>query len=312
MVRPAVLALLLLTACAGTEAAGPDGDATLEVVGYRGPIEIEFSQTFRAVWRDSRGTSPAMGVVWSSSNQGVAGVSQTGVVTGVAPGSAIVRAEAGGRSAGVALEILPLTHYTPQELAVFNTLVFSGNGARRLRKWADDIRIQVSGVPSAEDREALDAVAVELAATLRTIPVSLVEFGGNVQLAFVPDTLYRSMAGGTCAPPAFVWGFSCPTADSASRLVQTVVFISSTRSAEIRRYLIRHELMHMAGFYDHPSGVPSILNRPEQITLDHYLPLDFGLLEMMGRAELVPGMYGSEAMLVLAGLSRLLPPNLRQ
>lgn len=312
MFRPPLLALLLLAACAGGEVVGPAADAALEVAGYRGPIETEFSQTLTAVWRDSRGTTPATGVVWRSTDQAVAVVSQNGAVTGVAPGGATVFAETGGRSAAVAVEILPLTHYTPLELSVFNHLAFSGNGARRLRKWEGGIRIQLSGAPSAEDRAALEAVAGELGATLRTIPVSLVEFGGNVQLAFIPDSLYRNMAGGTCSPPAFVWGFSCPTADSASRYLQAVVFVSSTRSVEIRRYLIRHELMHMAGFYDHPSGVPSILTRPEQITLDHYLPLDFGLLEMMGRLELTAGMYGDEAMLILSTLPRLAPPSLRK
>jgi hypothetical protein len=308
MTRRLILSLCVLAACSDSGLIGPVADASLEVTGYLGPIEVQNSRTLTAVWRDSRGTYPAAGVTWRSSNQGVALVGQNGVVTGVSPGAATISVQAGARVADVAVEILPLTHYSPLELSVFNHLVFSGNGARRLRKWEGGIRIQVSGDPSEADRAVVEVVAAELAARLRTITVTLVEFGGNVQLGFVPDSLYRAMAGGTCAPPASVWGFSCPTADSASRYVQTVVFVSSTRSPEIRRYLIRHELLHMAGFYDHPSGVPSILARPEQITLDHYLPLDLVLLEMIGRSELTAGMFGADAMSILSDLTRLSPP----
>jgi hypothetical protein len=300
--------LMLLSACGGSAMTGPGADASLEVAGYSGPIEVEDSRMLTAIWRDTRGTYPATGATWRSSNGGVATISQQGMVTGVSPGGATISVEAGARSAAVAVEILPLTHYSPLELSVFNTLVFSGNGARRLRKWEGGIRIQVSGDHSAEDRAVVELVAAELSALLRTIPVTVVEFAGNVQVGFAPDSLYRNLAGGTCAPPPNVWGFSCPTADSASRYVQTLVYISSTRSREIRRYLIRHELMHMAGFYDHPSGVPSILTRPEQITLDHYLPLDLALLEMMGRSELTAGMFGAEAMPILNSLTRLSPP----
>ena len=307
--RRLILSFCLLSGCSDSGPIEPGADASLEVTGYLGPIEAQVAWPLTAVWRDSRGSYPATGVTWQSSNPDVAVVDQKGVMTGVSPGLATISAQAGASVADVAVEILPVTHrYSPLELSVFNDLVFSGNGARRLRKWEEGIRIQISGDPSEGDREVVEIVAAELAAGLRTIPVSLVEFGGNVQLAFIPDSLYRAMAGGTCAPPANVWGFSCPTADSASRYVRTVVFVSSTRSPEIRRYLIRHELLHMAGFYGHPAGVPSILARPEHITLDHYLSLDLVLLEMIGRSELTVGMFGADAMLVLSSLVRLSPP----
>lgn len=303
------LSLSLLLGCAGTETTAPGADATLELSGSSEPVEAAFTRAFTAHWRDSRGSYPATGVTWRTSSQGVAVVDDKGAVTGVTPGSATVTAEALGRSASVTLQVLPLTHYSPLELNVFRNLAFSGNDARKLRKWETGIQIQVSGAPSPEDLTVLAEVAAELGSSLRSTTVSLVEFGGNVQLAFIPDSLYKNMAGGTCAPPATAWGFSCPTADSASRFVGTVVFVSSTRSPEIRRYLIRHELMHMVGFYDHPTGVPSILNRPEQITLDRYPSLDRGLIEMMGRPELIAGMFGVDAMQVLAGLTRLTPPQ---
>jgi hypothetical protein len=302
-------ALTLAAGCGGGEAVAPDPNATLEVVGYTGPLEAQTSRLFTATWRDPRGgTRPAAGVTWSSNNQGVAEVNQQGLVTGVAPGQATLTANAEGKSLAIPLQVTPLTHYSPKELAVFNTLVFSDNGARRLRKWADEIRIQVSGAPTAEDLATLDNVVRDLSGGLRTVPISVVEQGGNVHLAFIPDSMYAKMAGGTCVPPAGVWGFSCPTVDAESRYTQAVVYVSSTRDVAIRNYLLHHELMHMVGFYDHPTGVASILTRPEQITLDHYLPLDYTLMEMLGRPEISVGTFAVDAMVALSGLTRLTPP----
>ncbi len=303
-------AVTLAAGCRGGDALAPAPDAALELVGYTGPLEAQTSRSFTATWRDPRGgTRPATGVTWSSNDQGVAEVNQQGLVTGVVPGQATITATAQGKSLAIPLTIAPLTHYSPKELAVFNTLVFSDNGARRLRKWPDGIRIQVSGAPTTEDLAALGNVVRDLSSGLRTVPISVVEQGGNVHLAFIPDSMYARMAGGTCVPPAGVWGFSCPTVDAESHYVQTVVYVSSSRDVAIRNYLLHHELMHMAGFYDHPTGAASILTKPEQITLDHYLPLDFTLMEMLGRSEIPVGTFAVDAMGALSGLTRLTPSS---
>jgi hypothetical protein len=150
-------------------------------------------------------------------------------------------------------------------------------------------------------------VAAKLSQGLVTIPVSVVGGSANVRVYFMPDTAYYKFRGSSCSPPASVWGFSCPTSDEARRYTSVSVYVTSLRSPQIRRYLIHHELMHMAGFYDHPANVASILTRPENTSQPTYLPLDYVLLEMMGREELRPGMLGDEVLGILRGLKRRTP-----
>lgn len=195
-------------------------------------------------------------------------------------------------------------YYSESELAVFATLAFGGNTAVRMRRWDQPIRIRLEGEYTSEDSAVAVEVAAKLTQGLVTIPVSVVEGSANVELYFMPDTAYYRFRGATCSPPAFVWGFSCPTADENRRYTSVAVYVSSLRSATIRRYLIHHELMHMAGFYDHPANVASILSRPENTSQPTYLPLDYVLLEMMGREELRPGMLGDDVLGVLRGLKR--------
>jgi hypothetical protein len=196
----------------------------------------------------------------------------------------------------------PSLHYTQTELQAFNTLVFFGNPYARMRKWDGPIRIRLAGTPTAEDSAAVADVASQLAAAFRTIPVALVEAGANVEVMFMPDTAYHNLKGGNCSPPGRVWGISCPTWDAEWRYQQAAVYITSLQGSLARRYLAFHELMHMAGFYDHPAGMPSVLARPEILGYQTFQPLDLALLEMMGRAELRPGMLGEEAMAILREL----------
>ncbi|MEP6729238.1 MAG: Ig-like domain-containing protein [bacterium] len=58
--------------------------------------------------KDATGQDMALPVAWSSSNATIANVSQSGMVTAVSIGTAIISGSAGGRSASVTLNITPL------------------------------------------------------------------------------------------------------------------------------------------------------------------------------------------------------------
>ncbi|MBS1240742.1 MAG: hypothetical protein H6R40_169 [Gemmatimonadetes bacterium] len=199
----------------------------------------------------------------------------------------------------------PSPYYSDTELQAFNTLVFSGNGVARLRKWDGPIRIRLAGSPTRADSDAVIEVARQLSAAFRTIPVSVADGNANVEVMFMPDSAFRNLAGGRCAPPGGVWGMSCPTWDATWRYTGVSTYITSLRNDQARRYLAFHELMHMAGFYDHLSALASVLTRPEILSYQTFQPLDLTLFEMMGRPELKPGMLGDEAMGILRDLPRL-------
>ncbi|MBP9107194.1 MAG: Ig-like domain-containing protein [Gemmatimonadaceae bacterium] len=65
-----------------------------------------------ATARDAQNNAlPARPIAWSSSAPSIASVSATGLVTGVAPGAAQVRATADGKFAEVAVTVLPPIEY---------------------------------------------------------------------------------------------------------------------------------------------------------------------------------------------------------
>ena len=136
----------------------------------------------------------------------------------------------------------PSPYYTETELRTFNTLVFFGNPVVHLRKWDGPIRIRLAGSPTGEDSAAVAEVADRLSDAFRTIPVTLVEQGANVEVMFMPDSAYRNLKGGSCSPPGGVWGMSCPTWDADGRYLRAAVYVTSLQNVQYETMMRRSDV----------------------------------------------------------------------
>lgn len=83
--------------CGDDETTGPEQcvPATVQVTPSQATIEPGGTVQLTAVSRDASG-SACGSVTWSSNNEAVAGCSSSGLVTGVAPGTAVISATADG------------------------------------------------------------------------------------------------------------------------------------------------------------------------------------------------------------------------
>lgn len=103
------LALIFASAC--SDGGSPTGSEAVDRV-IVDPVSVEMqlgADTSLVATVLSVAGTPLTGqtVSWSSTDEAVVQVTQAGQVTGMAPGSARVRAEAGGRSAETTVEVLP-------------------------------------------------------------------------------------------------------------------------------------------------------------------------------------------------------------
>jgi hypothetical protein len=102
-------ALLALSACKG-DGTGPQDDvATVQVMPDQRVLAVGETLQLTAVVRDEGGEEPADDrlddLAWSSDNAAVATVSASGVVTGVAPGSATLRGELEGVAGTIQVKV---------------------------------------------------------------------------------------------------------------------------------------------------------------------------------------------------------------
>lgn len=103
----AVLALLALGACGGGGDSGPPAVATVTVSPPTAQVEAGLTTQLTASAQDSKGNSLSNPVTWSSSATTIASVSSSGLVTGVAAGSATITAAAGGKQGSATITVVP-------------------------------------------------------------------------------------------------------------------------------------------------------------------------------------------------------------
>jgi uncharacterized protein YjdB len=105
----AALAVLALGACGGGGDGGPAAVATVTITPPAAQVEAGLTSQLAASAQDSKGNTLSNPVTWSSSAVTVASVSGTGLVTGVAAGTATITAAAGGKQGTATITVVPLS-----------------------------------------------------------------------------------------------------------------------------------------------------------------------------------------------------------
>lgn len=109
---------LSLTACGGSDSAGPGGQFSLSITITANPIASGTSAQASATITDASGhSSPASGVTWNSSASTVASVNGSGLVTGARIGGAVISATSGGVTGQVTVTVTP---GTPTSVTIFS------------------------------------------------------------------------------------------------------------------------------------------------------------------------------------------------
>ena len=102
----AAFTVLALGACGGGDS-GPPAVATVTVTPAAAQVEAGLTTQLTASAKDSKGTTLSNPITWSSGAATVASVSATGLVTGVAAGSATITAAAGGKEGTATITVVP-------------------------------------------------------------------------------------------------------------------------------------------------------------------------------------------------------------
>ncbi|MEK6612703.1 MAG: hypothetical protein AABZ29_07955 [Gemmatimonadota bacterium] len=107
MRRMLAMGLLTVVACRPNDGPGPSAIRDLTVKAASDTITVSYTTRVTATAFDSDGEIiPHAPVQWSSVTPAILSVSSDGVVTGLQPGQGTVRGAAGGRSAGVTIQVI--------------------------------------------------------------------------------------------------------------------------------------------------------------------------------------------------------------
>jgi len=172
-----------------------------------------------------------------------------------------------------------------------------GTSDARIRKWVEDLRIEVSGAPTAEDKKTLDAVIDELNALQDQVTLQLVDDKPNVKIVFAPEAEFSSLE------PNYKptnYGFFWVYWNAKGEIYQAQILISTDHVTQTKRsHLIREELTQSLGLMKDSIKYPDSIFQARWTEVTEYSDLDRAIINLLYRDEIEPNMAQTQVQEIL-------------
>ncbi|MCB0298813.1 MAG: DUF2927 domain-containing protein [Calditrichaeota bacterium] len=182
------------------------------------------------------------------------------------------------------------------DLDYFSEIAFGseyGFSNYEIKKWENDVELQVMGHPTQQDIAALAAVIADLNQLISpNLHITLVENGGNPEIHFIPHSeFYQFELPGLL----FYGGFFRNWWQANGEIYRGLVVIGTDKTdQELRTHLIREELTQMLGLMNDSVKYPdSIFFQANSLT-DKFSALDMRLIRYLYSNAIQPGMNMNE------------------
>ncbi|MBO9640512.1 MAG: DUF2927 domain-containing protein, partial [Siphonobacter aquaeclarae] len=143
-------------------------------------------------------------------------------------------------------------NFTQQQLQYFSETAFEGS--KPLKRWTEDIRIQVIGHASQEEQQDVAAAIRELEALRLPVRISLVQSDENLPVSFLKKAEYEAQYKGDSPAPI---GFVNYGKSDFNRILSARIFVRTDIEERLKKHVFRHELCHALGLPSHsPSYYP--------------------------------------------------------
>ena len=164
-----------------------------------------------------------------------------------------------------------------------------GLGDFTIKKWVQDIQLEVLGEPTGEDMETLRKVVAELNELLdMRIRIELVSSGGNVKLHFIPHQAFSQYE-----PPGIIFygGFFWNWWNFAGEIHTGQIVIGSDRLSQAERnHLIREEVTQTLGLMNDSMRYRDSIFYQGRTETDRFSEIDRQLIRMLYSDGISAGM----------------------
>lgn len=164
-----------------------------------------------------------------------------------------------------------------------------GLGNFSVRRWEEDIRLEVLGNPTREDLETLHRVMREINELIAPrVTMRIVDSGGNVELYFLPHSeFHRFEPRGIVFYGGFFWTWWKPTGE----IHRGRVVIGSDRlTQQHRSHLIREEMTQILGLMNDSDQYPESIFYQQHSEVLKYSALDRQVIRLLYSQPLECGM----------------------
>lgn len=199
----------------------------------------------------------------------------------------------------------PLTFYSQEQIDYFLEVALGsefGSQSNTIKKWNQDVQIQVYGSPSAADLAVLRSVIQEInklqgSIRLQLVGVAKTQYSqtavSNLEIHFAPESKFKRIEPNYQPTNlGFFWTFWNQNVIENARIL-----ISTTGvTPQERAHLIREELTQSLGLMKDSLKYRNSIFYQGWTNTNHYEPIDKSLVEMLYHPEIKPGMTKAEVL----------------
>ena len=178
-----------------------------------------------------------------------------------------------------------------------------GLGDFTVKKWVDDIRVELIGNPTVADLETVRQVIADLNGLIGTqVNMRLVNANGNVKMHFIPhNNFYKYEPNGIVFYGGFFWGWW----NYAGEITMARVVIGSDRIEQgHRNHLIREELTQILGLMNDSDRYEQSIFYQKHTVTDRYSAMDESVIRMLYSNAVTAGMTDFKIKAVLSEMAR--------
>ncbi len=195
--------------------------------------------------------------------------------------------------------------YTQEQIRYFMEIAMGAEysnvkSGAKIRKWQEDLRIQVLGTPTKTDLETLKTVINDInELTAGTIQLQLVTQNPNVTIHFAPEWEFKKLEPNyQPVNYGYFWTrWSDDTITSANILITSKQITQKERS-----HLIREELTQALGLMQDSNRYADSMFYQPWTDVTQYSSLDQALIKMLYSPQIRPGMTQAQVIGVLNSL----------
>jgi len=193
--------------------------------------------------------------------------------------------------------------YADDEIAYFVEVALGsefGSSSAVVRKWVQNVKVQLLGIPTPEDRQTLQDVVGELNELVDDVSFTVVDENPNVEMHVVPSSEFAAIESNYV--PGNL-GFFWVNWSGASTIYRARILIATDIVTQKQRsHLMREELTQSLGLMNDSNRYPESIFYQGWTDVTAYTPLDRKLIEMLYDPAVKPGMDEDRVVAALESL----------
>jgi len=191
--------------------------------------------------------------------------------------------------------------FTQEEIEYFSEIALGaefGDETPVIKRWADDIRINVNGEPTKEDLQTINNIIDDLSELISGIKIKLVDKNGNLSITFSPESDFTSI------DPNYVptnYGFFWALwHDDNFVIYDASILISSIDiTQEERSHLIREELTQSLGLMNDSNKYEDSIFYQEWTSVAEFSEIDRAVIKLLYLNNIKPGLSKEQVLKIL-------------